>query len=294
MKQFALAAFALLAACATAQAQTAACPPAGYDRARLETLKAADFEIADEAARNAFARTLTACLASPDPFLRDQIAFEGLSHMLRARRLSISTQTALINDVLPRLDSADPRGFERPFAALALSELVRAERLDPHFTDAMRADVFERALAYFRSVRDYRGFDQREGWRHGVAHGADTLVQLAVNQNTTREQLLRIRDAIGEQIAPEGHFYIYGESERLARPILFMAQRGLITEAEWTAWFAALVPGGDAVFSSQQGLARRHNVNAFLQVVYLNARLSQNTEDDALLPGAEAALRAMP
>ena len=82
--------------------------------------------------------------------------------------------------------------------------------------------------------------------------------------------------------------------ERLARPIIFMAQRGLITEEEWTAWFARFPTGGDEIFASQAGLARRHDVNAFLQVIWLNARLSESAADDVLLPGAEAAMRAMP
>lgn len=270
------------------------CPPAGFSRAQLEALREAEFAIADEGARRAFALALTACLASPDPFLRDQIAFEGLTQLLRTGQLSIGTQTDLINDVLPRLESADHRGFERPFAALALSELVRAERLNPHFTDSMRDDVFERSLAYFRGVRDYRGFDAREGWRHGVAHGADLMLQLVLSETTSRAHLLRMRQAIGEQVAPIEHFYIYGEPERLARPILFMARRGLISEEEWTPWFANLVPGGHSVFTTQDGLARRHNVSAFLQSLYINARLNENSEDDVLLPGVEAALRAMP
>jgi len=295
MKRFALTAIAALAlgGCATGQAQAPNCPPAGYDRARLDALKAVEWRIDDEPAREAFALALPPCLASPDPALRDGVAFEALSHLLRDRQLSISAQTALVRDVLPRLESADPRGFEQPFAALVLSELVRAERLNPHFTDGMRADVLERSLRYFTRVRDYRGFDEREGWRHGVAHGADLMLQLSVSQSTTREDLLRIRDAVASQVAPEGHFYIYGESERLARPILFMAQRGLITEAEWTRWFARF-PGREDPFASQAGLAWRHNTNAFLQTVWLNAKLSQSTGDDVLLAGAEAALRAMP
>jgi len=294
MKPFAIAAALLLSACATANAQSAACPPAGYDRARLEALKEAEWQIGDAAERQRFALALTACLASPDPTLRDGVAFEALTHMLRGRQLDIGTQTALVRAVLPRLESADPRGFERPFAALALSELVRAERLNPHFTDDMRADVINRAIAYLEGVDDYRGFDTREGWRHGVAHGADLVLQLSLSQSTTRDDLLRIRDAVARQVAPVEHFYIYGESERLARPIIYMAQRGLIAEDEWTRYFAQFPTAGEDMFASQAGLARRHNVNAFLQVVWLNARLSGNAEDDALLPGAEAALRAMP
>jgi hypothetical protein len=158
----------------------------------------------------------------------------------------------------------------------------------------MRADVLDRSLAYFSNVRDYRGFDEREGWRHGVAHGADLMLQLSVSQSTSREDLLRIRDAVAGQVAPAGHFYIYGEPERLARPIIFMAQRGLITEEEWTAWFAQFRAEGDNPYMSQSGLAYMHNVKAFLNVIYMNARITQSEADDVLLPGAEAAIRALP
>lgn len=295
MRQIFVASLALLGACATAQAQPSNCPPAGYDRARLETLKAAEWRIENAAEREAFALALPACLASPDPFLRDGVAFEALSTMLRARQLDVHVQTALVRDVLARLEAREPSGIEAPFAALVLSELVRAERLNTHFTDDMRADVLERSLAYFTNVRDYRGYDEREGWRHGVAHGADLMLQLSVSNSIVRDDVIRIRDAIATQVSPQGHFYIYGEPERLARPIIFMAQRGMITEAEWTAWFARLAPAeGEDLFASQAGLARRHNTNAFLYSVWLNARLSENPADDVLLPGAEAAIRAMP
>ena len=127
-----------------------------------------------------------------------------------------------------------------------------------------------------------------------VAHGADLLPQLSLNPAFGKVELERIAGAVAAQVAPEGHFYIYGESERLARPIIYMAQRGLIGETEWAAYFAQWPNAGEELFASQAGLARRHNISAFLHTIWLNARLSANTADDALLPGAEAALRAMP
>jgi hypothetical protein len=44
----------------------------------------------------------------------------------------------------------------------------------------------------------------------------------------------------------------------------------------------------------QAGLAKRHNIRAFLFTVWLNARLSENKDDGLLLAGAEAALRRIP
>ena len=175
----------------------------------------------------------------------------------------------------------------RPSAALPDQTTLGPVRLQV-------ADL-DRSIAYFTGVRDYRGFDEGEGWRHGVAHGADLMLQFSLNPALGAPELTRIRDAIAGQVAPEGHFYIYGESERLARPIIYMAQRALIPEEEWTRWFAQFAPAeSENLFASQAGLARRHNINAFLQSVWINARLSQDTADDALLPSAEAALRAMP
>jgi hypothetical protein len=78
------------------------CPPAGYDRAALSALKANNFEIASARERRRFAQGLTACLASPDPELRDGIAYEGLATLLRARRLDVATQTAITVDLLQR------------------------------------------------------------------------------------------------------------------------------------------------------------------------------------------------
>jgi hypothetical protein len=298
MKHLALAvALFSLAACATAPAvaQSAAClPAAGYDRAGLDALKAAEWALPDDARRNALARALTACLGSPDPTLRDGIVFEGLQHWLRAKQLAPETMRALAADLEAQLTAADPQGFRQPFAALVLSEVARADRVEPYLDSASRQRLLDASIGYFSQVRDYRGFDEREGWRHGVAHGADLMLQLSLNPALGKADLERISAAIAAQVAPNEHFYIYGEPERLARPIIFMSQRGLISEAEWTRWLAQFPTAGENMFASQAGLARRHNVNAFLYSVWLNAKLSESAADDVLLPGAEAAIRVMP
>src|SRR5262245_6310583 len=110
----AFAASALCAAFATpATALPHRCPPAGYSRAELQALKRADWAMADDVARNALARALVPCVASPDPALRDVILFEGLQHWLRARQLSNETMLALADDLEPRLRAREGQGFER-------------------------------------------------------------------------------------------------------------------------------------------------------------------------------------
>lgn len=298
----ALPVLAVLWCACVSPAQADDCPPSGHDRASLSTLKAAGFLLEDTAQRQALARGLLACLGAPDPQLRDGIAFEAYATWMRAGALDAATRTHLLSELsrLLQPEAADDAGFRAPFAALVLSEVARTDRIEPWLDASQRAALVESAAGYVESVRDYRGFHPREGWRHGVAHGADLLMQLALNPALDKAQLDRILAAVASQVAPAGeHAYVDGESERLARPLLFVALRGLHTRAEWDEWFrrlalpAPLPTWGDA-FSSRQGLAKRHNLLAFLRAVYVGAREGGDQRLEILVPGLQATLKGLP
>lgn len=300
MKRKTLLAALFLTACATAPiepaALAAACAPGGYTRTELDALKESQWAIEDEARRNAFALELAACLGDPDPAVRDGIAFEALQHLMRSRQLRASTMLALLSDLSARLTAPEGAGFERPFAALVLAEVARADRIEAYLTPTQRAALLDTAINYLINVRDYRGFDQAEGWRHGVAHGADLMLQLALNPAIEKPELIRIRDAIATQVAPGSHAYVFGESERLATPILYMAQRNVFSADEWTAWLTQIAGTEEewrAARFTAEGLTRRHNIMAFLNAIYVNAEVS-GTPFDVLVPGAVAAMRIVP
>ena len=290
--------YPVLSATSRPYVEAEGCPPTGWDEAKLDALKANGFEIADASARQAFATAITACLASPDPALRDGVAFEALTHMLRGRRLGDDTMRALLSDLMARLklEMDDPQGFGQSFAALALSEVARADRIQAYLTEDELVKLLADAQHWFINIDDYRGYSDADGWRHAVAHGSDLLMQLALNPRIDTEGLRLIVSAIGVQVAPHIHAYVHGEPERLARPILFAAQRGAMTDREWTDWLVALATPDqpDKVFSSEFGLAWRHNTLAFLQALYVSLELSDDPAFAVLRPGVEAALKALP
>ena len=255
------------------------CPPDRMTRDDLLGLRQAKFEVAAPDERNLLAIRLLGCLGDPDPAIRDGVVFEALSTWLRGKALSAPTINALERSLRSILNGeGDAAGFRLPFAALALSEVARADRVEPVFTESVRADLVETAATSLVRVNDYRGFDPVEGWRHGVAHGSDLVLQLALNPRVGASGLRRLMEAAATQIAPRGAvFYTFGEPERIARAVIYAYRRGLLDAAFWDAWFAAVAspkPLADwgSAFLSIEGLAKRHNTIAFLHALSFAGR----------------------
>jgi Protein of unknown function (DUF2785) len=278
--------FSVLAVLLFAMSSAAtACTNAEWPRESLLRLKVDGFRVSEDADRQSMVDALAACLASPDPELRDGIAYEGLSTLLRNNALDTQQLRNLRDELYVQLAEEDPDGVARPFAALMLSEVARTDRIAPWMDDAERGQMLARAIDYMKSVRDYRGYDPVAGWRHGVAHAADWLMQLALNPKFDSLQLRALTDAVATQVrAADGHAYIFGESGRLARPVVFAARRGIRTQEEWRVWLGSLVSGlGDPslAYKDLNWLYARHNVSGFLDTLYLETDLSG---DEALKP----------
>lgn len=293
-----LAAAALCAAspevAATAADRCAVERPADGD---LKAYAARYFSKSDTGAIDA----LLACLGNPDPAVRDGFAFTLWSEGLRGGHVP----PALMRHANDRLQAVlaapgDDAGFLRPFAALALSEIARADRVTPFLTDAELSRLVEKGAAYLRGVTDYRGFVAGEGWRHGVAHGADLMLQMALNPRLSRSDVDSVLGAVLVQVAPRvpSTYYVHGEPGRLARPILYLAKRADIDDAALAAWFAALHPDHDPrwadPYASDAGLAAVHNSTAFAAAVHVSASESQDPQVRRLAPLAVELIKALP
>jgi len=276
----------------------AACPPDGQTAATLQQLKVLKFEMSDADARKKLAQGLVECLGDPDPTMRDGIAYTALMTWMRANDFDADTLRAMRDALYAQLDGDDAPGFRRPYTALVLSEVARTDRIKPWMTPEERAAMVEKAASFLESVRDYRGFDDKEGWREGVAQGADWLTQLALNPALERAQTDRILAAVASQVIPDdAPAYVLGEGGRLARPVIYVAQRGLYSEAEWTKWFSTLPPkiGDPALaYNDSHWLARRHDLMAFLMSLYIETDQSEDANIHLLKPEIVAAVKAVP
>jgi len=284
----------------TPQSSGSECPPAGWSVTRLEALKRDGFKMPDAFQRHELAIALTGCLGDPKPEIRDGIAFLGLSEWMRGGRLDLATLQKIRGDLLKMMAAPDPEGFSSAFAALVLSEVARTDRLRAWLSADERDEMVRVGALFLARVKDYRAYSDSSGFRHAVAHAADLVLQLALNPLITKAQLDHMMLAVATQVAPNAEVaYWAGEPDRLARPIVFIAQRKLHTETEWRGFFAEVadpkpLTSWQAAFASELGIKKRHNVRAFLLSVYARATSSEDAGIRQLIIPVTAALKAVP
>ncbi|MBR7800040.1 DUF2785 domain-containing protein [Undibacterium fentianense] len=260
-------------------ASIAACPPQQYTRVQLLELKKNNWQITNANERQHIALALLDCLGEPDPHLRDEIAFEALSFWMRNELIATETIVAMqeklqqqINQVI---DQNDP-GFMQAFSAMVLAEIARVDRRKPFMSETQRQAMLAVAGNYLNQLHDYRGFDENVGWRHGVAHAADWMMQLSLNPALSKTQHQFILNTLAKHIANDQHFYIYGEGERLMTPVFYLALRSQLGVEEWERWFSYLFETKlDLKKTTQASLARKHNLTAFLSALYIALQQSQ-------------------
>lgn len=292
--------WSLLTIVLAATAAEGVCPPAGWSLTRLDALKRDGFKMPDAFQRHELAIALTGCLGDPRPEIRDGIAFEALSAWMRGGQLDLATLQTVRGDLLKMMARPDADGFSSAFSALVLSEVARTDRLRAWMSAEERDELVRGGALYLARVRDYRAFSDTEGFRHAVAHAADLVLQLALNPLTTKAQLDHLMLAVAAQVAPDaGIAYWAGEPDRLARPIVFIAQRKLHSDAEWQGFFAEItnpkpLASWRVAFASELGITKRHNVRAFLLSVYASATSSEDPGIRQLIGPVTAALKAIP
>lgn len=275
------------------------CESLTWNKEKLLILKKQNFVIENNKTKQEVAKILLHCLASSDPLIRDQIAFTGLSKWFRSNSFNAEFYNeifTLLIDVI-EADVIDKNAVYKSFAILTLAEIVRVDRKNPFLNNIQREQVVKVAAEFLQSIDDYRGYDDIIGWRHSVAHTADLMLQLTLNPALQKPHLDKLLASLSHQVVPKkNHFYIYGESKRIALPIVYIFLNKEYQVKDWNLWINNLVSPlpfatwGD-VFMSQQGLSKRHNTQSFLLAFYALIKSSQNEKLKSMVPALEEAIK---
>ena len=224
-------------------------------------------------------------LASPDPELRDDIAYSTFAAWIFQKRVIEPPLLRTLADDLTRnltrgVGEGETDGvLRRSFSALTLSVIVARDNASPFLT----ADEFRRmeaaALAYLAAERDLRGYDPQKGWMHSAAHTADLLKFLARSRHLAADDQTTLLDAIGRKLATAAVVFTHGEDERFARAILSIVTRADFDRAAFQGWSSRVRPARLLARPSPADLAGAQNVkNALSKLEVLLATVPEPPE----------------
>ena len=256
-----------------------------HDRAFWRSIAKAEYAVPDHESAGDLAHELSALLASPDPELRDDLAYSILAHWIyRPNVLSTSTLLSLTDEWRANLqtglgEAGTNSVLQRSFSALCLSEMARREAKSPFLGAERYHQLVAEAAAYLTAERDLRGYDAHLHWIHATAHTSDLLAALAASPLLTREEAGAILHAIDARLATAPEVYTQGEQDRLAAAIVSVIRCKDFDESRFAPWLAHFEDDDRDVWNatSVESLARYQNHNYLLQALTVHILLEPDS-----------------
>ncbi len=235
---------------------------------------------------------LNTLLGSPDPELRDDIAYSVLANWIyRQRIVPVEERQRLLRSWQDNLRAGiGQQGTDtvvlRSFSALALGVLAILDNEVSYLDREAFSTLLASSLAYLKDEQDVRGFDARLGWLHSVAHTADLVKFLARSRHLQPQEQAAILKAIADKLTVVSTPLVHGEDERLARAVLSIIGRADFDEAGFAAWLKTMAPVRQTAAPTLATLAAGQNRRDLL--VSLFAVLSTDRRDLAGVTRARA------
>ena len=212
-----------------------------HDRQYFRDIAAHKFAVPPGASAAALAPELIVWLGSPDPELRDTLAYSILDTWIGHAQLT----DAQLLTILPQLQhnltigiggSGGDSVFLRSYSSLILASFAERDLQQPFLSPGQYRALLGSALAYLRDERDNRGFDPVKGWVHSTAHTADLLANLARNPRFSPADQLAVFSSIDQRLRSATSVYTYGEQDRLAVALLCVITRQDFALAGFQSW----------------------------------------------------------
>jgi len=240
---------------------------------------------------------LVTMLGSPDPALRDGIAYPALATWL-ARGVYDDLLAGLGDGMVAGLaiglgENGTPTVFRRSFSALVMAGCVERDTVIQRMPADKILDWGDRIATWFVREKDLRGYLPGEGWAHAIAHGADAIAALARSPHFDKAELTVMLDVLGDRLLlPVTSLFTAGEPDRMATATMHILRRNVVPLAVLEPWIARLAhAAAHAPLRDADPYVSTGNPEAFLRALYLQLSLAPDHPEiraDLLLALVEA------
>lgn len=225
---------------------------------------------------------LVTMLGSPDPALRDGIAYPALATWI-SRGVYDDLLAGLGDGMVAGLrigigESGTSTVFRRSFSALVIGECIQRDNIVQRMATLKILEWGDRIAAWFVRENDLRGFVPGAGWAHAVAHGADAIGALARSPHLGRTELTVMLDVLADRLlVPAGSLLSAGEPDRLASATMAILRRNVVPLSVLEPWVTRLAnAAARAPLNDADPFLSTGNPEAFLRALYLQLSLAQD------------------
>ncbi len=249
-------------------------------RAYWSQVKAGGLAVPDDRPLAELTTELTTMLGSPDPHMRDGLAYPTLATWV---------DRGVYDDLLIGLGDGMAAGltvglgeqgtdsvFRRTFSVLVLAECIDRTNQEDLVPAAKLMAWGDHIASWYLRERDLRGFVPGQGWAHAVAHGADAIGVLARSEHLGRNELTVLLDVLGDRVlAPVDALFAHGEPDRMALATMTVLRRNIVPLSVVEPWVARIAAGARLPMGGEADpYLAGGNAEAFLRALHLQLALA--------------------
>ncbi|HEM3683478.1 TPA: DUF2785 domain-containing protein [Streptococcus suis] len=216
-------------------------------------------------------------IGHPDPTIRDELVYASFCHIFLSGLITREQAQELLQDSQDTKPfSLESSTLKRSFACLLYCLLLSVDNDSESIYHAFlnkedRELLFQQALDYLTIENDWSGYDEKLGWIHTAAHGADFLLAASCHEQFSNEKSKEVWQAILTCLKKQKQVFSAGEEIRLAQIPVYLLLNEKVSSQELTEWMNELD------FPNQEPLDyfRWLNLQHFLSSLYFQLKSHQ-------------------
>ncbi|HEM5079316.1 TPA: DUF2785 domain-containing protein [Streptococcus suis] len=216
-------------------------------------------------------------ISHPDPAIRDELVYASFCHIFLEGLITREQAQSLLQfSQETKPFSLESSTLKRSFTCLLYCLLLSVDNEPESIYHAFlstndRELLFQQALDYLAIEHDWSGYDEKLGWIHTVAHGADFLLAASCHDQFPAEKSKEVWQTIVTCLTRQSKVFSAGEEIRLAQIPVYLLLNEKVTSQELTRWISELD------FPNQEPLDyfRWLNLQHFLSSLYFQLKSQQ-------------------
>ncbi|MDD6771673.1 DUF2785 domain-containing protein [Inconstantimicrobium porci] len=253
---------------------------------KLEEIKHNDYKEDDKKVIKETTDLMLKYIGDTDPHLRDELIYSTFCYWITEKCYFNSEELKeILNVILDKNHLFYKIGSEkedsvvtRTFSMLVIDLLLYMNMQKQYLSLEEFNNLKDCVIRYYNEEKDLRGYEERIGWMHAAAHGADVLCSIVRSKQCDKETMLKVLDGLNHVLENTKYLLSHEEDERMATVVYEVVIRNVLGREKVCQWISRLgsviTPG-----YSDEKYIQRVNTKNFVRSLYFRLIREDNTTE---------------